>query len=697
MERDDTNGWTRVIGKRNKHLKNQSTIRENHSQYHNGHNIGTYYFTEFPTNWDHVVMKEVFSKYGKVEDVFIARKRNKQGKRFGFSRFIGVSNPTDFERLLNSICIGTHKISCNIARFQRRSNQGHGFQHHHNHTTIPRPPPPHVPPISTSARSVSFADKVKGIPNPTKTKHKQTTLNIKLTSPPLLNHPTSVIAELKSINGAINTHNLILDEGFDDFYIKYIGGLYLLIQLPNHNLVSKVLSNPNFLSHFKTLIPWNNNFRITNRVTWIAISGLPPQLWSSNSFSDVAGHWGKVIIPEDCNVRQFNRSTGKVCILTNRLDIIQETATIPVDNEHIVVRVYEIDEDIDSLFNGYHCESSSDDDDDDKSVDDGRENNLNTSDEEDEHIDSDDESTQSRKDDEGNDDYQHVEDCNGKREADDFLGEDSSVGANSKNMSDINPNMVRASGFNDSGKYAGTHIEEGSMSATGHGVNDTNKNNPMTDRDSPYVKDNVIGDTEVKSTHFCDNSDPTFVQSKPNSLTGPLNYGNHISSSKAHMAQSSKPMPNRLTSSRSPTKSRNKTNPSSTTRRSLSVPINTLSQNNRFTTRKKHFISLKLIHPFNGVRGFVTQPRKSRGRSKTISQSVQATSTSADNVAISDSLSKIQRCNHRIISNPNNVPDSDSNEVSNTIHVGNKIGFHMNGKEQELEGIFANGDCNYNQ
>ncbi|GJS87066.1 putative reverse transcriptase domain-containing protein [Tanacetum coccineum] len=392
-ERDDTNGWTWVIGKRNKHLKNRSTTKENHSQPHaNTHNTVTYYFTDFPSNWGHVVMKDVLSKYGRVEDVFIARKRNKQGKRFGFYRFTGVSNLADFERLLNSICIGNHKISCNIAHFQRHSSQGHRFQRHHNETTIPRPQPP--PSISTRARGVSFADKVKGIPHLPKTTHKQTTL--------------------------------------------------------------KVLRRPLFLG-------------TTTSESLTVLLGLPSR--------DSLHNNGPL------SLSQMLLGTG---------------ASIPVDNEHILVRVYEFDEDVDSLFNGYLCESSSDDDDDDKSVNDDKENNLNTSGEDDELSGSDDESTQSRKDDEDNDDYREVEDCVGKLKVDDLSGESSSVGANSKNMSGINPNMVRVSGFGDSKIYTGTNIEEGSMSEIGHGVNDTNKNIPMKDREYPYVTDKFSGDTEIQ-------------------------------------------------------------------------------------------------------------------------------------------------------------------------------------------------------
>ncbi|GJY14723.1 hypothetical protein Tco_0385145 [Tanacetum coccineum] len=174
----------------------------------------------------------------------------------------------------------------------------------------------------------------------------------------------SVIAELKTFVGATNTHNLIFDEGFEDFSIKYLGGLYLLINLPDETLTRKFLVNNNLLTHFKSLNPWTDNIRITERVTWLAISGLPPKLWTPDTFHSIASSWGDVIIPEDCNPRQFNRSTGRVCILTTHLELIYSTSYVPVDNVLISIRIRETDGDIDSLFNGYYLDSSSKEDDD---------------------------------------------------------------------------------------------------------------------------------------------------------------------------------------------------------------------------------------------------------------------------------------------------------------------------------------------
>ncbi|GKC67933.1 cytochrome P450 [Tanacetum coccineum] len=639
-EREDIDGWTWVFRKKNKHSKNHPPIQEDLTT--NRNKTKTFYFTNFPSRWDHVVMKEIFAKYGRVEDVFIAKKRNKQGKRFGFSRFKDVINPSAFERLLNTICIGTQQLRCNIARFQRRAYEGHGTNRQHNHTTHHR----QVAPFAGGSNKGTYVDILKGTPNPSPTTLKQT-LNIHLTIQRPPNQPvfSSIIAELKSISGATNTHNLFIDEGFDDFSIKYIGGLYLLIQLPNHGLASKGLSNPTFISHFMSLQPWNTNFRVTNRLTWIAISRLPPQLWISNPFSRIAEHWGKVMIEEDCSKRQFNRTTGKVCILTDKLDFIRETILVPVNKETISVRVFETDEDVDSLFNSYLFDSSSDEeeyftyDSNDGNNEDHREvNNGNHHGDDDPHendgdkkdpwhIDND---HHHRADEhEADDDHQHGNEEHGdNRDLGDFFGEESFVGINSNESRDFNTNMEKNFGYYFSALLAEVQIEEESTSVAVHGVNNIRTNKPTANK--------VDCDSKVTSTQ------PLICPTPPLSLF-------------SHRIESNKNIHNS-------------------------------------EAQKKRFASLRLIDPLNGVRGCVTQPKKNRHNYKNITHPVQDDVPSCGSENISDSLSKIERCNNRIKSNADHDTYSDSNEVSNTIHVGNQIGFKMNGKESDIEHILSNGD-----
>nr|GFA21300.1 nucleotide-binding alpha-beta plait domain-containing protein [Tanacetum cinerariifolium] len=62
--------------------------------------------------------------YGHVVDSFIPTKRNKNGKRFGFVRFINVFN---VDRLVGNLCtvwIDRHKLVANVARFKRNLFNG---------------------------------------------------------------------------------------------------------------------------------------------------------------------------------------------------------------------------------------------------------------------------------------------------------------------------------------------------------------------------------------------------------------------------------------------------------------------------------------------------------------------------------------------------------------------------------------------
>ncbi|GJZ85909.1 hypothetical protein Tco_0651248 [Tanacetum coccineum] len=85
-----------------------------------------------------------------------------------------------------------------------------------------------------------------------------------------------------------------------------------------------------------------------DRITWLSISGLPPNVWTPEAFHTIASIWGNVIIPEECNSRQFNRTTGRgVCIPTTHLELIHTTSYVPTRKNLIPIRNESNDEDDD--------------------------------------------------------------------------------------------------------------------------------------------------------------------------------------------------------------------------------------------------------------------------------------------------------------------------------------------------------------
>ena len=80
----------------------------------------SFYFSHFLDSVQEKELWKIFQEWGKVWEVFIPLKRNKQGHRYGFVRFKGVENEDRLERSLdNNIYINDMKLFVNKPKFQR--------------------------------------------------------------------------------------------------------------------------------------------------------------------------------------------------------------------------------------------------------------------------------------------------------------------------------------------------------------------------------------------------------------------------------------------------------------------------------------------------------------------------------------------------------------------------------------------------
>ena len=64
-------------------------------------------------------MIKIFQRWARVKELFISRKLNKWGRRFGFVRFFEVGNVGRLEKELDQIYIENMKLHVNIPRYQR--------------------------------------------------------------------------------------------------------------------------------------------------------------------------------------------------------------------------------------------------------------------------------------------------------------------------------------------------------------------------------------------------------------------------------------------------------------------------------------------------------------------------------------------------------------------------------------------------
>ncbi|GKB50107.1 RNA-directed DNA polymerase, eukaryota, partial [Tanacetum coccineum] len=70
----------------------------------------SFFFTNIPSRWNETALWKTFTKYGRISDVYIAKKKTVMGQDFGFTRFTNICNLKSFETLLNTITIGFHRL-----------------------------------------------------------------------------------------------------------------------------------------------------------------------------------------------------------------------------------------------------------------------------------------------------------------------------------------------------------------------------------------------------------------------------------------------------------------------------------------------------------------------------------------------------------------------------------------------------------
>ncbi|PWA62537.1 hypothetical protein CTI12_AA363060 [Artemisia annua] len=105
---NNSHGWTWVFGNN----KKQHSKPIDNPFVKDVEKIATSYFvTNFPETLDAKNLWKEFQSHGRIVDAYIANKRSKIGKRFGFVRFLGVRNRDEFAKTLSNIWIGSYHLN----------------------------------------------------------------------------------------------------------------------------------------------------------------------------------------------------------------------------------------------------------------------------------------------------------------------------------------------------------------------------------------------------------------------------------------------------------------------------------------------------------------------------------------------------------------------------------------------------------
>ncbi|PNX83588.1 RNA recognition motif [Trifolium pratense] len=90
----------------------------------------SFYFTNFPPLLSNFFLRKGFEVCGILEDVYVAKKKNKYGEPYGFVRFSNVKNVPKLTKALNDVWFGNYRVRASVALFDRYNSGevgGHDF------------------------------------------------------------------------------------------------------------------------------------------------------------------------------------------------------------------------------------------------------------------------------------------------------------------------------------------------------------------------------------------------------------------------------------------------------------------------------------------------------------------------------------------------------------------------------------------
>ena len=353
--------WTKVISRREAKIvkkissQNRTThnLSSNHPNWRDKEDITSFYFTNFTDDANEVRLWEKFKTWGDVCEVFIAKRRNKEGRRFGFVRFKGVSDVKILETHLDNIFINDHKLFVNLPKFTRLASK---FQ---THTRVDKGGKQIKEAVkdlqaTNSPRVRSYVEVVvqKGGSGGTMTGAGGIpTITIEPTKGRDFWCEGAWVGRLKKPMKLEKMEDYISWELGYNISTRFLGDdMVLLIGLSEdkaQQLINSEMNGGNTL--FYSLERWRSGYRSSNRVVWLQLWGFPIEAWKVDHMKQVVSTIGDVIEADEDTDDRRRLDRTRLLVRTPLLSaIIKEVKVHCGEEDYRVWLVEEVGDDGDA-------------------------------------------------------------------------------------------------------------------------------------------------------------------------------------------------------------------------------------------------------------------------------------------------------------------------------------------------------------
>ncbi|KAK2430143.1 hypothetical protein P8452_43597 [Trifolium repens] len=219
----------------------------------------SFFCTNFPDEATTGDLWKIFQGFGKVGEVYIPKKKDKKGKRFGFVKFKEVDDVEALSESLKEVWMGSFKLWVNLSRFKRSDGKGEQAK------SIPVPKP-----------GVFLEERRFG-------KSFRTALMGGKTIPQVLKVPVnedlckelqgSMVGVLAREKDVRRIQTTLFMEGFRAITVTHMGGNMVLLRSAVEGDVSRLIRSKNecLQYYFSELKPWNPGLLAIQREVWVQV------------------------------------------------------------------------------------------------------------------------------------------------------------------------------------------------------------------------------------------------------------------------------------------------------------------------------------------------------------------------------------------------------------------------------------------
>ncbi|KAL4589709.1 hypothetical protein LXL04_002617 [Taraxacum kok-saghyz] len=312
--------------------------QKNHNRYPERTSLSLY-VSNIPVGFRKGDLWKTFKPLGKVVDVFIPDKMNKEGSFFWFIKFEGINDPQGFESSLPE-----------LKTYMRQHPESKPSQFSQEAPPPPTPDHPQTktptaqPPQSFHARHRdhrSYAGVVSGT---------KATVPIEIPMKPVpglanwYSCSQNLFGIADSLEQLRELPKITEIVGGPRNNVYYTGGLGVSMRFSEPEDAKKFLEDEKTWSRwFKELRYGSGEIGDFKILAWIKVVGLPVTLESMDNLESIGNTLGRTLEVGELTWNKFDMSHNRLCVLTSTRKLINEERIVTLNNKKYTIGVSEVE------------------------------------------------------------------------------------------------------------------------------------------------------------------------------------------------------------------------------------------------------------------------------------------------------------------------------------------------------------------